>query len=114
MSPRKIEIGKRDSDDVPDRVLVDVRRPEIEVQHLPQPLDVADVHRLVEAVVARICVDRSPGERRRPARRAAPAAARAIAIWYCMICRSTGPPGTNCMMTKTATVMPEERRDDQQ
>ena len=41
---------------------------------------------------------------RRIALRPDPPPSPATAIWYRMIWRSTGPPGTKCMMTKTASV----------
>ena len=76
MSPRKIEIGKPRLDDVPDRILVDVRAcRDRGAATFQSHMRVADVHRLVEAVVAPDLLDARPAGSSMPRPLAAAAAA---------------------------------------
>src|SRR6185436_2638128 len=36
---------------VPDRILINIGPPEIQMQHIPQPFHIADMNRLVETVI---------------------------------------------------------------
>ena len=64
--------------------------------------------RLVESVIPADLLDRFLREAPRSRSDAASAAPPSViaAIRYRMICRSTGPPGTKCVITNTASVIP--------